>query len=395
MDSMTTLNKMEHSTEEVPQIPANAMLDILSRLPVKILCRFRCVSKLWRNYLSDPYFFELHHHHQSQQKPYFVFMSLFCDFDHRVSPSDVDLEFNTTVHLSSANNEGQPMSEFTKQVKVDCLLKISLLPSHNNLICLSTKNHIYICNPSIQEFFELPAGSPFESFSGSVGFGYIPSTDEYKVVRLFYRRLDLDYSNNCVEGCEILTIRTSTSYVSGSCSSWKVLEEDCPYVTDNFMAFVNGSLYWRIDSMCDKKDEDDYILSFDLEAEKFWILPPPPCVKVHGWFWLVEIGEELWLSQNGDDPLILDMWMLRDWDVFVWVKEYSIDLRTMDAIGTLPSWYSGHPIDIRNEEILILSFGERLDYYNIKTKTFTHLGYVNHPFRHCYYRESFLSLRSI
>ncbi|KAF8655638.1 hypothetical protein HU200_060955 [Digitaria exilis] len=37
----------------VPVLPDDALVDILSRLPDKSLCRFKCVSKAWRDLISD------------------------------------------------------------------------------------------------------------------------------------------------------------------------------------------------------------------------------------------------------------------------------------------------------------------------------------------------------
>ncbi|KAJ0600914.1 putative F-box domain-containing protein [Helianthus annuus] len=36
------------------------MLDVLSRLPVKAIIRFKCVCRKWRDLVSDPYFVRLH-----------------------------------------------------------------------------------------------------------------------------------------------------------------------------------------------------------------------------------------------------------------------------------------------------------------------------------------------
>lgn len=44
------------SSPQPPQLPEDIIFDVLSRLPVKTLCRFRCVSKTWRALISSPAF---------------------------------------------------------------------------------------------------------------------------------------------------------------------------------------------------------------------------------------------------------------------------------------------------------------------------------------------------
>ncbi|KAG0531301.1 hypothetical protein BDA96_04G011900 [Sorghum bicolor] len=46
----------QHPDAEPPQLPEDIIFDVLSRLPVKTLCRFRCVSKSWRALISSPAF---------------------------------------------------------------------------------------------------------------------------------------------------------------------------------------------------------------------------------------------------------------------------------------------------------------------------------------------------
>ena len=48
---------MDHpkrSTAAAPSLPDDALVEILSRLPAKSLCRFKCVSRAWRDLIADP-----------------------------------------------------------------------------------------------------------------------------------------------------------------------------------------------------------------------------------------------------------------------------------------------------------------------------------------------------
>jgi hypothetical protein len=39
----------------VPSIPEGPFVEILSCVPIKSLCRFKCVSKAWRDLIADPF----------------------------------------------------------------------------------------------------------------------------------------------------------------------------------------------------------------------------------------------------------------------------------------------------------------------------------------------------
>ena len=42
------------SAGAVPVLPDDPLVEILSRVPAKSVCRFKCVSKAWRDLIADP-----------------------------------------------------------------------------------------------------------------------------------------------------------------------------------------------------------------------------------------------------------------------------------------------------------------------------------------------------
>lgn len=51
---------MADELTELPNLPMEIIREILAWLPVKPLCRFRCVSKSWNSLTFDPQFVKMH-----------------------------------------------------------------------------------------------------------------------------------------------------------------------------------------------------------------------------------------------------------------------------------------------------------------------------------------------
>ncbi|CAN6165404.1 unnamed protein product [Urochloa humidicola] len=64
----------KRSTGPVASLPEDPLVEILSRVPVKSLCQFKCVSKAWRDLIADP----LHRKKLPQTLEGFFFVSDIC-----------------------------------------------------------------------------------------------------------------------------------------------------------------------------------------------------------------------------------------------------------------------------------------------------------------------------
>lgn len=252
-------NKEAYEEEEelIQGLPTCLAFDILSRIPsAKELSTFKCVSKFWRKSLSDPYLLSLHRSRSVQNPPFYCFVPIPFDrywIDPNRRREEPDKAFDVTIHIQTADQKGQPVNHFTKRIKVHDDPYLSLLPA-KQLVCLSTSYRIYICNPSTQDFVELPKGSALPFCLYNVDFGYLPCSNEYKVIRLFYTHYDEDPSYHRL-GCEVMTIsNTCTNY------SWRVMKEDCPYAVDEHGSItVNRFVVWEVESafLLGEEEEDN------------------------------------------------------------------------------------------------------------------------------------------
>ncbi|KAL7220857.1 hypothetical protein ACSBR2_013697 [Camellia fascicularis] len=69
------------------------LVDILTRLPAKVVVQCKCISKRWHSLIEDPSFVDLHHT-RAQSRPYLV-------------TSLINYLF-TKIHFFSAAYEGGP-----------------------------------------------------------------------------------------------------------------------------------------------------------------------------------------------------------------------------------------------------------------------------------------------
>ncbi|KAF8407836.1 hypothetical protein HHK36_006972 [Tetracentron sinense] len=267
-------------------------------------------------------------------------------------------------------HRGNVIHRFNKSL-VDYCCDTDMLPTRFELVCFFEYNQIYVCNPSTQEFITISEPLPPNVDDlNSVGFGYTPSTKEYKLVRIFFRYWELPPFH---VGCDVLTL--------GSCS-WRAVKDPPFNTTTCRPAFVNGAIHWTINpdipSYSDDETEEfglvphpDAILAFDVDTEEFRLVPHPENLydprETNDDIGLVELGGLLCLAVVVHRKRDMNIWMLTDYKNHVWVKEYSINLNTLDPYKTLGDFTAR---DIRGGKILIEDYRARLNYYDLQSKSF-------------------------
>ncbi|XP_059456610.1 F-box/kelch-repeat protein At3g06240-like [Corylus avellana] len=294
-------------------IPNEVVTDILSRLPVKSLIRFRCVSRTWSSLISSPHLIAAHRNFtlsNTHHPPYLLFRHFNDQHKNErfTLPSSDDL-FPRTLSQEMEEN--------------------GIVGSSNGLLCLNIcYNDGYVFwNPSIRKAIYLPDPSiRFSShgqFLHSLGFGYDPTTDDFKLVRVAYLE---GITETVPPPVEIYTLRTG---------AWRfVTAPGPPYVIDEWplSVFVNGAVHWLAHTPWNKGDFRNVIVSFDMGAEAFHEMDLPESLQgsehlnvtvavldgllalapCNGWW-----GEE---SHS--------VWVMKEYGVVEsWTKQFDVDVR--------------------------------------------------------------------
>ncbi|BFG21456.1 hypothetical protein CerSpe_077300 [Prunus speciosa] len=224
-------------------IPHEILLDIIAKLPVKSLLKFRCVCKSWHALISSPSFISAHLERTAMKSG--------CDY------------------LLTHSGNPDCLSVFCPETYAKCL-ELDL-PRHksgspfyiygscNGLLCISDyiKESTYLWNPSIRKFKRLPRGlNPRKyRYSVALGFGLDVGGNDYKVVRI----------GGLLHGVcvEVYSLRLD---------SWRIINA-VPPVTKKLSvfwsekwAYLNGVVYWIVKEYY---PDCKYIISFDMENEVF------------------------------------------------------------------------------------------------------------------------------
>jgi len=255
---MEIARKQEAKKREIPEEIIEE--EILWRLPVKPLLRFRSVCKTWNSIIaSDPNFAILQLKNSST-----------C-FDHRkrvmlwdrLDLSSVFFLENKNQPFTSSNNN----SEFaiTKINTSPITVQGLILASCDGLVCIfdEVTNSILFWNPLTGETKRVsgpPGGIPPLTRLCICGLGYDSSTDDYKLV----------YINVAMAPpyeVGVFSLRTNT---------WRQIQ-GFPIIICSVLpgVYSNGSLYWTGCSMDSPKHLRCHVVSFCLQKEKYRLLDIP------------------------------------------------------------------------------------------------------------------------
>ncbi|KAF7149104.1 hypothetical protein RHSIM_Rhsim03G0071300 [Rhododendron simsii] len=297
-------------------LPREIWVDILTRLPAKMVGQCKCICKHWRALIEEPSFVELHHF-RSKSRPGGCYLVI----------SSYTRDNKDTIFFSADYEGGLAGHLFSYPVSGVC----SSQQSVNGLICFYHRRlkSIFIVNPITKETIALP---PFSSPSSGyakmaryfcyatplVSFGFDPSTKQYKVLNI-YRvlkqstresgEMELSHSE-----CEIFTL--------GSLS-WRKIDIVPPASHFEFGGdgiCHGGIIHWRnFSSESFRIVHDEVVVTFDLKDERFGVisLPRGPSCMPR----LFELGGHLAACEDIPENEVEELWILVDYDNWVWVKE--------------------------------------------------------------------------
>ncbi|KAK3193302.1 hypothetical protein Dsin_024612 [Dipteronia sinensis] len=263
--------------------PSDLIVDVVSYLPVKSLCRFKCVSKSWLALITHPQFVKLHHARTQRQ----IFLLA-------IDASLYHVDFQTSLLQQEPSLSLPSSSSYRKVVPIKHDLPFKeehdrrnfrlcswVSESSNGLFCTlmldPPDREFFIYNPSNREYKKIPYIESEKEFPTLHGFGYAESIDDYKFVKVLIKR-------NIIQ---IFSLRNN---------SWKTIKCDFPFNVKIPLARSTGweygipldrSIHWVVDVVLNRPRRhryDDYyyhpyqhrskqIVAFDLVEEKFKTLP--------------------------------------------------------------------------------------------------------------------------
>ncbi|KAJ0801406.1 putative F-box domain-containing protein [Helianthus annuus] len=232
-------------------LPDDLMCNVLSRLPVKTIIRYKCVCKKWRDLVSDSYFVNLH---LSRSREALMIFNYYKPF----RPGN--LLWVEIGHKALVQVKRLVLTEYCAHVS--CYWR-SQVGSVNGLICSAYKcgRGFLIYNPVLEECMHVPS-PPKEYETSSYGLG-VSRAGEYKLIHIFRRKISLDSDELYAVEIEVYTLGTDKWRILGQTPfRLKSIEGE----VDNGI-FMNSHVYWII---------HDQIYDFDLNTETFELFPSPP-----------------------------------------------------------------------------------------------------------------------
>ncbi|XP_061988801.1 F-box protein CPR1-like [Rosa rugosa] len=320
-------------------LPEDIIVKILTRLPVKSLVRFRCVSKRWRSILSDSQFAKSHFRLAFEQKT--LSHRLLVSGSSSLESLDLEKPFGIG-NESSVRELACPLQQFGERVL--------LLGSCNGLVFIGLENcrHLSIWNPLLGLLHNLPSPgfSTKENSNVSLfyhGFAYVSATDDYKVI------VAADFGDEVEVEVEIFSMRANI---------WKRIEASIESVIQGEGVLLNEALHW----LDDLNVPEPVIFALDLVKEEFRKIQLPNFMGDGKDFRHLEVvyGGRLLVSRYipcaRDTFRYVDFWVMEEYGVCQsWTKLFDYE------VSHKPGYWSLIPILVMETITLTVQMTCRAD----------------------------------
>ncbi|KAK4259414.1 hypothetical protein QN277_005749 [Acacia crassicarpa] len=287
-----------------PFLPEEIIRNILKRLPVKSLTRFRCVCKDWKNLFKSPSFIADHLHHSNRQNPSLLFQP-----------------YREGQYISQLYvlDRGMQVRELPS-VPLFGASRFRVVGSSYGLLCVEIDvQGIYpppllLFNPATRDVIKLPRTVDDFKCECYLGFGFSPIVNDYKIVRTYAEPKD------CIYRVEVYSLST------GSWDDDEYYQMQMPgaiFFADAITA--NGSMFWiglQLDLDTDEDETDldmdgektRVIFSFDIASEEFDCVPIPALGNNSLYQLMVYEDKLAILSHVKDAELscMFDLWVMEE-----------------------------------------------------------------------------------
>ncbi|PHT60858.1 hypothetical protein T459_35291 [Capsicum annuum] len=270
-------------TKEV-HLQEEIIMDILSRLPVLSLLRFKCVSKCWMTLISEPYFTLKHLNRAKNNEHSQKILVLHGEFPlHCSSLSTASL---SSVQLAEdVRKLDWPSNPRPWRFRMYCcydglvLIKLRDYPQY-------ARARLLLWNPSTRESTVLPRTEFSLTKDYSFGLGYDSTSDDYKILKI-----------DDAARCEILALKSG---------SWRKIDTRPAGVfpvlsdTEDSLAFVHdGEVLLRCRDL-----ECGSVFKTSKESSRLW--PQSVSEPIQDGFVYTETGPNIMVIQTFEEVPKLD-----------------------------------------------------------------------------------------
>jgi hypothetical protein len=314
----------------VPLLPDDALVDILSRVPGKSLCRFKCVSRAWRDLITDRL--------RCTRLPQ-TLEGFFINDDKMPSDDREDDDGSDRVVGRFINMVGRfmPLASFSFLGNQPGIQEFSLMGSCNGLLLFGHRRAgdtydslgYVVCNPATKQWVAVPS-SGFKPLSLLDNEDFDPGSDIDPDIECAFTYLIFNPAVSshfqlvefisddeaCVE-----VVHVYSSETGAWCRTEWSSDEAISFFTES--AFVSGMLHFSVTNFEAHREE---VVAVDAKGDRCRIIagPEKSCDVV---FIGQSKGRLHYMSRRTDSTsqmTELSIWVLQEYNTEDWVLKHKV-----------------------------------------------------------------------